>query len=175
MPRDEQHICFHKTRLGSDGLVGRRSVTAAAAVVVMRPDHSTPDSESLPPSAAAHAHSSRSAAASQSAANAAASSRRMGSSGRAHGGGGEGSARPMKVVDVPELVLKLCKNILKKEREVRPYVLISIWDGVMGAIGFICIMQRADRDLEGCMLFVHFFSGGLGHAQLAPCTSYIER
>ena len=100
----------------------------------MRPDHSSTQNETLPPSAtsAAHAHHSAHAAgggiASHAAAAAAAtasssSERGMGGSGRVHGGGGErggggSAARPMKAVDVPELVLKLCKNILKKERDV---------------------------------------------------------
>ena len=91
----------------------------------MRPDHSSTVGEPLPPStSAAHGHTSRSAAASQGGGPAAAS-RRMGSSGRAHGGGGGGgdgdrggTSRPLRAMDVPELVLKLCKNILKKEREV---------------------------------------------------------
>jgi len=90
----------------------------------MRPDHSTPG-ELHPASAsasAAHAHSSRSISQSPAVAASSSASRRMGSSGRAHGGG-EGdraASRPMRVVDVPELVLKLCKNILKKEREEDP-------------------------------------------------------
>ena len=96
----------------------------------MRPDHSSTLNETLPPTSTSTAHAHHSArAAGGVASNAAAaattsSSRGMGGSGRVHGGGGSGdrgggtAARPMKAVDVPELVLKLCKNILKKERDV---------------------------------------------------------
>ena len=95
----------------------------------MRPDHSSTPNETLPSSSAggsgaAHAHSGRSSApqaTAGAAASASTASRGMGGSGRAHGaGGGERgtAARPMKAVDVPELVLKLCKIVLKKERDV---------------------------------------------------------
>ena len=90
----------------------------------MRPDHSSTPNESLPPSSSAN--TGRPSAQQQSGsagAAATASSRGMGGSGRAQGdrsGSGErgSAARSTKAVDVPELVLKLCKIVLKKERDV---------------------------------------------------------
>ena len=90
----------------------------------MRPDHSSTPNESLPPSSSS-VNTGRPSAQQQqqqggsAGAAATTSSRGMGGSGRAHGErGGGGAARQTKAVDVPELVLKLCKIVLKKERDV---------------------------------------------------------